>query len=134
MSDQDIVFSDDGAVAETRGGIVLPTGRRRVSAQDVIEQLRDVLSTDYDGTDDKKIGLTKGEAALLSMAEIAQDGDVETIKYLHDRLMGKPTQTTLNVGLTADLKSFLGGLVDEPAITDVEATTTPPETDLGVFE
>jgi hypothetical protein len=122
------IYSPDELAVHTEEGFIIPAGKKRVSAQDVVEQLRDVLSTAYTGTDPKKAGLTKGEAALLKMAEMAQDGDVECVKYLHDRLMGKPTQTNLNVGVTADLKSFLGALTDEPI--DVEAEDAQIKTEL----
>ena len=120
-------YSNDGALIRTPDGFVVPVGKKRISAQGIIEQLKDVLSTEYTGEDIRKLGMTKGEAALLNIAEKAQNGDLESVRYLHDRLMGKPTQTNLNLGVTADLKSFLGLLAEEVVDTQVSESTESSE-------
>jgi hypothetical protein len=100
---------------EAPGGIIVPINRTRVSAKEVFTAIQDALATDYDGLNPRMSGLSKNEAAMMSLANKAQDGDIESIKYLHDRMMGKPVQSTFNLNATADLKDFLSELSQKDA-------------------
>lgn len=105
-----IAYAKDSPIAVVNGKLVIPVGRRQVSAMDIVEALKDALSTAYTGKDPAKRGLTKGEAALLSIAENAQDGDAGAFEFLLNRLMGKPVQQVNQMNVSASLKEFLEGL------------------------
>lgn len=107
----DVIFSPADGVMVMEG-IIVPTGRERLNAQMIVDNIRDALSTLYNGRDTRLKGYTKHEAAVLKQAEAAQEGDLDSLKYLHDRLMGRPVQSTLSLGVTTDLKTFLAGLED----------------------
>jgi len=126
----DSIFSSDSVVV--LDGIVVPTGRERLNAQTIVDNIRDALSTNYNGLDSRLKGYTKHEAAVLKQAEAAQDGDLDSLKYLHDRMMGRPVQSTLNIGVTTDLKNFLASLEnpEAPIVTEAEVI----DQNAGVFD
>ena len=128
MTEPDIVTSRDGAIVETNTGFILPTGRRRVSAADIVDQLRDVLSTDYTGSDPNKLHLTKGQAAFMTLAEHAQDGDIGALNVILDRFIGRPTQQVNTLNVSASLTEFLGALAEEIENPQepIDVTPVPP--------
>ena len=103
-------------------GIPIPTGRRQVTGKDVIEQLKNALSTDYTGKDPKKYGLTKNEAMLLSIVEQAQEGNLAAADFVLDRFVGKPTQNINALSVTASLQEFLDGIdrTDPGSTADID--------------
>ena len=107
-----------------------PDGSRVMSeklftAGEVVGSLQSVLASPYTGKDTKKVGMTKGAAAFLSIAEAAQDGDLGALESLLNRLLGKPVQQVQSLNVTATLSEFLGKLADEieqdgkPEVIDV---------------
>ena len=117
-----IVYDDKLPVAYVRG-IIVPTGRKPVSAQDILITLQNVLAVEYDGNDESKKGLTMFDAALVEQARKASDGDLEALKFLVERVGGKPVQQVNNFNVNADLKDFLSGLVKK------RQETVPPTVD-----
>lgn len=71
-------------------------------------------------------GLTNIEVAAIKAAERASRGDIETLKFLVERLQGKPKQqvenTNVNISLTDLLKS-----IDIPQTIDISPITPPPK-------
>lgn len=57
--------------------------------------------------EERFIGMTNGEVAQIRQAEAAARGDLEAHKYIHDRLLGKPTQHQENLNLTMTVQEFL---------------------------
>lgn len=108
----------------------MPTGQKQLTGLDIVEQLKNALSTPYTGEDPRKIGLTKGAAALLALAEKAQDGDGSALELLLNRLMGKPVQQVNQLTASASLKEFLDHLSLEVAKVenpfDVPSTPATP--------
>lgn len=105
------------------------SNRRQITTVEIIQHLESALSSNYDGVDPKKFGLTKAEAAFLSLAEQAQDGNSDALEVLLNRLMGKPMQQINSLTVTASLSEFLGGLAAELVKTEpfieVEAEVDP---------
>jgi len=75
-------------------------------------------------------GLTNIEVAAIKAAERASRGDIETLKFLVERLQGKPKQqvenTNVNISLTDLLKS-----IDIPQTVDVNSVPQPTPTSLN---
>lgn len=94
-----------------------PTGPQsttiRFTAQEIVDHLKSALTSAYTGKDPKKQHLTKGEAAFLSLAEQAQDGNGEALEQLLNRLLGKPIQQVNSLNVSASLSEFLGSLAGE---------------------
>ena len=105
-----------------------PDGSRVMSeklftAGEVVGSLQSVLASPYTGKDPKKVGMTKGAAAFMSIAEAAQDGDLGALESLLNRLLGKPVQQVQSLNVTATLSEFLGKLAEEmekPEVIDVD--------------
>lgn len=76
----------------------------------IVEQARSALSTDYTGRDIEKVGLNKGAAMMLKVAEMAQDGDLDAVNLLLDRLIGRPVQQVNSLSVAATLPEFLDEL------------------------
>ena len=108
-------------------GIPVPTGRKAITAQDVMAQLKDALMTEYTGDDPNKRGMTKAQAMTLSVAERAQDGDLAAIDNILNRLYGKPVQAIQNLNVQATLSEFLDELNRKPQPQTVVDIT--PEVD-----
>jgi hypothetical protein len=85
----------------------------RYTPAEIVEHLKSALASDYTGRDINKLGMTKGEAAFLSVAESAQDGDISALEALLNRLLGKPVQQVNALNVSASLSEFLGGLAAE---------------------
>lgn len=121
---------------EATGGILVPINRARVSAKEVVAAIQDALTTDYDGEDPRLAGLSKNEAAVMALAREAQDGSLEAIRYLHDRMMGKPIQSTFSLNATADLKDFLSELAgkEKASGSSIHQTDEDVPRDAEVFD
>ena len=88
-------------------GIPIPTGRKPVSANEIMDKLKSELAKDYEGPNPALIGLSKGEAALKLLADKAADGDIESLKLIMDRTMGKSVQQVQNLNVNTTLVEFL---------------------------
>jgi hypothetical protein len=101
-----------------------PDGRTAVyTPTEVVNTLQSVLASPYTGKDPKKVGMTKGSAAFMALAEAAQDGDLGALESLLNRLLGKPVQQVNSLNVTATLSEFLGKLAEEmekPEVIEVE--------------
>jgi hypothetical protein len=104
-----IVYDDKMPVAYVRG-IVVPLGRKPVSATDIVATFQNALALEYDGADQSKIGLTMYEAGVVEQAKKFADGDLEAGKFLTDRVAGKAVQQVNSFNVNANLKDFLAGL------------------------
>lgn len=109
MADSVIVYDPNLPVAFV-GGEIVPTGRKPVSASEIIEMFQTELSKEYTGDKKEKKGLTKGQAMILALADKAADGDVEAIGKILDRIIGKPIQQVQNFNVTSTWKEFLDEL------------------------
>lgn len=114
MTDKhDVIYPAGKNVAFVEGQVV-PIGPKQLSPQDILVQLRDVVSQPYTGLDADKIGMTLLEAALYAAAKKAAEGDTDALTKLLDRLMGKPVQQVLSA--SGSLKEFLDAIAkSEPA-------------------
>jgi hypothetical protein len=104
-----IVHDPNLPVAYVNGHII-PTGKKPVTGQQLIDSLSDALTELYDGEDPSKMGMTRKEAAMTAWARKAADGDLDAIRMLADRILGKPIQQVNSLNVTTDLKSFLSSL------------------------
>jgi hypothetical protein len=106
MSDvSDIIeYPPDRNVAIT-GGRVVPVGPRHLSPSEIVSTLKDIVSMPYEGPDARKIGMSLLEAAFLTAAEQAADGDTDALEKILSRLIGKPVQQIVSASGT--LKEFL---------------------------
>lgn len=106
------------------GGQVVPTGKRGVTAQEMLEGLQDALTVAYEGKDPTKLGMTKKQAIEKSLADQAADGDLTAINMVLDRTLGKPVQQVQSLNVTTNLKDFLNGLIS--ANNRAESGTSTP--------
>lgn len=104
-----MVYDEEKNVAYA-GGIVIPLGRKPVDAKTIVDDLKKALATDYDGLDPTLKGLTKQEAGRMLLARKVQAGDIEAIKYVDDRIIGKPVQQINSMNVSATLQEFLDGI------------------------
>lgn len=84
------------------------------------ELLRKVLDLPYGGNNPAYVGLSYGEAMVLSMARDAADGSSDARDAVLDRLLGKPKQKTESVELTGDLNDFLDRVAAKEFRTTIE--------------
>ncbi len=89
------------------GGQAIPTGKRGVTAAEMMEGMQDALLQDYEGDDPKKFGLSKKQAMEKELADQAADGNLSAISMLQDRILGKPVQQVQSLNVTTSLKDFL---------------------------
>ena len=106
--DADILYPPGRNVAVLRNGTMLPTGPRGLSPSEIVANIREVVARKYTGPDETKWGMSLLEAALLTAAEKAADGDLDALTRILDRLMGKPVQQTITASGT--LQEFLNEL------------------------
>lgn len=104
-----MVYDEEHNVAYA-GGIVIPLGRKPVDPKMILDDLKKSLATDYDGKDPTLKGLTKQEAGRMILARRVQEGDIEAIKYVDDRIIGKPVQQINSMNVSATLQEFLDGI------------------------
>lgn len=97
------------------GGEIVPTGKKPVTATQIMEGLRSTLGEEYSGKDERKKGLTKAEAINVTVADKAADGDLSAVNMIWDRTMGKPVQQVQSLTVTTSLKDFLNGLISANA-------------------
>lgn len=110
MPEAEIVYDPNLPMAFV-GGAVVPTGKKPVSATEIMEGLRTSLVKEYSGSHPNRIGLTRAEAINDALTEKAADGDLEATKIIFDRTMGKPVQQVQSLTVTTSLKDFLNGLI-----------------------
>lgn len=110
MSDNGFVY-DPVLPFALVGGEMIPTGKKPVTAVEIMGGLRTTLGAEYDGKDPTKMGLTKAEAINVSIINKAADGDLSAIGMVWDRTMGKPVQQVQSLTVTTSLKDFLNGLI-----------------------
>jgi len=112
----DIIYPPGRNVAVLKNGTTLPTGPRGLSPSEIVANIREVVARKYIGEDETKWGMSLLEAALLTAAEKAADGDLDALSRILDRLLGKPIQQTIQA--TGTLREFL----DELANSDTHAS------------
>jgi len=93
---------------------LVPVGPKQLTPGEIVGTLKDIVSGPYEGPNAAKIGMTKLEAAIYSLAEAAADGDHDALERILNRLMGKPVQQVVQA--TGSLSEFLDMLAkNEPA-------------------
>lgn len=90
----------------------IPVGRDTDIAKKAQTCLETVANDLYIGQDERFIGKTKLEAAVLSLADAATVYESARTEFL-DRVMGKPKQRVDSTTITMDLTSFLRQLAEE---------------------
>ena len=105
-----ILYPPGRNVALTRDGTLVPTGPRQLSPSEIVSQIREVVARKYTGEDETKWGMSLLEAALVSAAEKAAEGDLDALNKILDRLLGKPIQQTIQA--TGTLREFLDELAN----------------------
>jgi hypothetical protein len=113
--DADIIYPPGKNIAVLRDGSVLPVGPRGLSPSEIVGQLKDVVARKYTGNNPALQGMSLLEAAMLSAAMKAADGDLDALNKIWDRLLGKPLQQTIQA--TGTLQEFL---------SQIAATDTDP--------
>jgi len=106
--DADIIYPPGKNIAVLRDGTMLPVGPRGLSPSEIVSSIREIVARKYKGEDESKWGMTMLEAALVTAAEKAADGDLDALTRILDRLLGKPVQQTITASGT--LKEFLDEL------------------------
>lgn len=114
MNGPEIIHDPNLPVAYV-GGEIVPTGKKPVTATDIMEGLRGALNKDYSGSHPGRVGLTRIEAIHDALTEKAADGDLSAINMILDRTMGKPIQQVQSLTVTTSLKDFLNGLIESNA-------------------
>ena len=109
--DADIIYPPGRNVAVLRNGTTLPTGPRGLSPSEIVGQLKDVVARKYTGDNPLLKGMSLLEAAMLSAAMKAADGDLDALNKIWDRLLGKPLQQTVQA--TGTLREFLDQIAHE---------------------
>lgn len=109
MPEAKIVYDPNFPMAFV-GGEIIPTGKKPISASEIMDGLQTALSREYRGKDQNKIGLTKAEAMLDSLADKAADGDLDAISKTLDRVLGKPIQQVQSLNVNTSLTEFLDQL------------------------
>ena len=104
-----MVYDEERNVAYA-GGIIIPLGRKPVAPKTIVDNLTKALALPYEGKDPTLQGLTKDEASAIVVARKAEAGDMEAIKYLHDRVIGKPVQQINSMNVSTTLQEFLDGI------------------------
>lgn len=103
-----------------------PVFREAITKENVISLKTAALSSPYIGLKDpdgsyidefeeEYDGRTCAEVIALRQAQKAARGDIEHIKYLEDRVLGKPTQHNQNLNYTVNWKDLVASInvVDE---------------------
>lgn len=84
--------------------------------------------------EERFIGMTKAEVAAHRYATAAAQGDMEAIKFIHDRVLGKPKQQTENLNLDLSMQDYLkifreeDRAIEAAKTTIVDITPTPIKT------
>ena len=104
----------------------IPIGKDTNITKLAESQLETVARDLYTGDDKRFKGLSRLEAALLSLGEDAPH-DADARKEFLDRILGKPKQRIDSTHVSLDLTSFLSNLVAEENAVEVEVT--PDETE-----
>ena len=99
-----MIYPEGKNIAILDDGTIVPVGSR-MSASEIVTQLKDVMALPYEGTNPRLRGKTLLEAAFIEAATKAANGDVEVLDKILNRLIGKPLQTV--VSATGSLKDFL---------------------------
>lgn len=91
--------------------------------------MQEVLNLPYTGSHPDYQGLTKGEAMILAMTDRAAAGDLDAVKEILDRIMGRPTQSIQSVKVTGTLEEFLDAMGDhtpeQAEVIDIKPTPKP---------
>ena len=111
----DIIYPPGKNIAVLRNGEVLPVGPRGLSPSEIVGQIREVVARKYTGEDETKWGMSLLEAALVTAAEKAAEGDLDALNKILDRLLGKPIQQTIQA--TGTLREFLDELANSDTPT-----------------
>ena len=96
-------------------GLPVPVNGSVISKDALHQMARTTLSTPYEptkadednGLAERYAGLTKGEVMYLRLASAAASGDVDAVKILLDRTLGKPVMHTENKNLNINYKDYL---------------------------
>lgn len=96
--------------------------------------MQEVLNLPYDGHNPAYRGMTKGEAMILALTDRAAAGDLDAVKEILDRLMGKPTQSIQSFQVKGTLEELLDALATnapntQPTPIDITPNPTTPEPD-----
>lgn len=110
----EIIYDPNSPIAYV-GGEMVPTGKKPVTATDIMDGLRNALNKGYSGSHPGRTGLTRFEAINDALTEKAADGDLAAINMIFDRTMGKPIQKVQSLTVTTSLKDFLNGLIESNA-------------------
>ena len=118
---QDDIFSLPPATAEV-GGVRIPVRATGLAPAEILQTIQGAVGRKYEGRDVKKHGMTLLEAALVSAAEQASEGDLEALEKLLNRLLGKPVQQVLTA--TGSLRDFLDTVGKTTEVIDVPQVVT----------
>jgi hypothetical protein len=112
---------------------------QKAASQRLKSLLTAALNLPYDGKDLRYLGLSKGEAMVMTLVDDASKGSSEARKEVIDRHLGRPQQNIKSVSLKGDLNDFLDQLQDpieaqdeleeNPDIIDVSRETFPENAD-----
>jgi hypothetical protein len=112
-SGPDIIYPAGKNIAILRDGVVIPVGPRNLSPNEIVAQIKDVVLRPYTGDNPALWGKSLFEAMLVTMAQMAADGDLDAAGKILDRLLGKPLQQTVTA--TGTLKEFLSEIASDDA-------------------
>lgn len=70
-------------------------------------------------------GMTRFEAMAHRVAQKAAWGDMECVKFIYDRLLGKPAQQITTTNLNMTYQDFLQSQIDADKARELEAVSVP---------
>lgn len=71
-----------------------------------------------DGEEDY-LGMAVGEVMIMRACDNAAWGDLDTFKYLMDRVVGKPVQATENLNVSGTLEEYLNIVAEQVSAKDI---------------
>lgn len=111
-----------GLVTSFRDGKIYTEYVEPMDAETITDMRLHALATPYepkrspDGEllpgEEKYIGYAKGEVMSLREAQMAAEGDLDAIRHINDRILGKPKQQIDNLNVSISYKDYLEELAN----------------------
>lgn len=111
-----------GRYIRWEGNIPYPEYAEPIPTDCMTQLLSAALSSPYEPANDtpdeqRFAGMSNGEVGAIRRAEAYARGDIESAKFIHDRLLGKPKQQVENLNVNVTAKALLSRIADEEDTT-----------------
>lgn len=104
-------FSKESINALTRAAFALPYNPKTEIDPDTGERVPLESEMQY-------LGYTQGEVMVMRACESAANGDLDTFKYLMDRVGGKAVQAVENINVSASLEQYLAAVASRSPLEE----------------